>query len=297
MRYLVTGHAGFAGTWLCRALREDGHEVTGFDLRNGQDIRNYERLRGAVEKAEPDRVIHLAAATWPSESLTDPQRHLDVNATGTLNLLRAVRAAGCEARVLLAGTSEEYGYEGHADGAALTEETACHPTTPYGVSKLAATTMGMVFARRHGLHVVATRAFNHTGPGRQAASAESAFARRIVAAERGQADCVTHGDLSSVRNFSDVRDVVAAYRVAIEQPAGIYNVCSEETVSLRQVMGMLLHMSTVPGAVLKQAPGLGSADHGIFPAPSAAKLRAAGWVPRIPLETTLADLLDYWRSR
>ena len=297
MRYLVTGHAGFVGTHLCRALREDGHEVTGFDLRQGQDIRHYERLRGAVERAEPDRVIHLAAATWPSESLTDPQRHLDVNATGTLNLLRAVRAAGCEARVMLAGTSEEYGYEGHADGEALTEESPCKPTTPYGVSKLAATTMGMVYARRHGLHVVAARAFNHTGPGRQAASAESAFARRIVAVERGQADHVPHGDLSSVRNFSDVRDVCAAYRTAVEQPSGIYNVCSGRTVSLREVMGILLAASSARDAALKQAPGLGAPDRGAFPAVSAGKLRAAGWEPKIPLETTLSELLDYWRSR
>ena len=294
MRYLVTGSAGFAGTHLCKALREDGHEIAGFDLRHGRDIRQYERVRAALEQAEPDRIIHLAAATWPGESLADPQRHLDVNATGTLNLLRAVKAAGCEARILLAGTSEEYGYEGHET---LAEESPCRPTTPYGVSKLAATTMGMVYARRHGLHVVATRAFNHTGPGRQAASAESAFARRIVAVERGEADCVPHGDLSSVRNFSDVRDVIAAYRVAIEQPPGIYNVCSERTVSLREVMDLLLGMSEASYAALKQVSGLGAADHGIFPAPSAAKLRAAGWEPRIPLETTLADLLDYWRKR
>jgi len=297
VRYLVTGHAGFAGKHLCTALRDDGHEVTGFDLRHGRDIRDYEQVRAALEEAEPDRVIHLAAATWPGESLADPQRHLDVNATGTLNLLRAARAAGCEARILLAGTSEEYGYEGWADGEVITEESPCRPTTPYGVSKLAATAMGMVYARRHGLHVVVTRAFNHTGPGRQAASAESAFARRIVAVERGQADHVPHGNLSAVRNFTDVRDVTAAYRIAVEQPPGIWNVCSPQSRSLRDVMGMLAGMSSVPCAVLKEAQGLGAADRGAFPAVSADKLRAAGWAPRIPLAVTLRDLLEYWRGR
>ena len=297
MRCLVTGSAGFVGNHLQAALEADGHLVAGFDLRHGLDIRDYEQVRTAVEAFEPDRVFHLAAAAWPGESLTDPQRHLDVNATGTLNLLRAVRAAGSDARVLLAGTSEEYGYEGWPDGYVITEDSPCRPTTPYGASKLAATSMGMVFARRHGLRVVATRAWNHTGPGRQAVNAESAFARRIVAVERGQADHVPHGGLSSMRNFSDVRDVIAAYRIAVEQPPGIWNVCSRETCSLRVIMGMLVDMSSVPGAALKEAPGLGTPDRGAFPAVSADKLRAAGWGPRIPLEVTLRDLLEYWRSR
>ena len=157
--------------------------------------------------------------------------------------------------------------------------------------------MGMVFARRHGLHVVATRAWNHTGPGRQAVNAESAFARRIVAVERGQADCVPHGGLASLRNFTDVRDVTAAYRVAVEQPAGIWNVASENTLSLRDVMSLLLSLSLVPGAQLKETAMLGTPDRGAFPGVSADKLRAAGWAPRISLADTFADLLEYWRSR
>ena len=297
MRCLVTGSAGFVGKHLTAALQAGRHTVTGFDLRHGDDIRDYEQIRTAVEAFEPDRVFHLAAAAWPGESLADPQRHLDVNATGTLNLLRAVRAAGSDARVLLAGTSEEYGYEGHPDGCVITEDSPCRPTTPYGASKLAASTMGMVYARRFGLHVAVTRAWNHTGPGRQAVNAESAFARRIVAVERGEADSIPHGDLSSLRNFTDVRDVIAAYRIAIEQPPGIYNVASESTLSLRDVMNLLLSMSRVPAAPLKEAAGLGRADRGTFPGVSAEKLRTAGWVPEIPLAGTFADLLDYWRSR
>lgn len=297
MRCLITGHLGFAGKHLRAALEDGGHEVAGFDLRCGQDIRDYEQVRAAVEAFEPDRVFHLAAAAWPGESLTDPQRHLDVNATGTLNLLRAVRAAGSDARVLLAGTSEEYGYEGWPDGYVITEDSPCRPTTPYGAAKLAATAMGMVYARRFGLRVVATRAWNHTGPGRQAVNAESAFARRIVAVERGQAGCVPHGGLSSMRDFTDVRDVVAAYQVAIGQPPGIYNVASGQPRSLGEVMRLLLSLSRVPDAPLEEAGGLGRADLGTFPGASAAKLRAAGWAPRIPIDTTLGDLLEYWRSR
>jgi GDP-4-dehydro-6-deoxy-D-mannose reductase len=294
MRILVTGSEGFAGTHLVKALEADGHEVSRFDLRRGDDIRDYERIRTATEAASPDEIYHLAALAWPAESLWDPRRAVDVNTTGTLNLLEAVRCAAPGARVLLAGTSEEYGYEGHER---LAEDSPCRPTTPYGVSKLAATTMGMVYARRHGLHVVATRAFNHTGWGRQAVNAESAFARRIVAAERGEAGHVPHGDLSAVRDFTAVTDVIAAYRLAITLEPGIFNVCSGRPVSLREVMGILTGLSVLDYVPLKEDPSLGRRDRGRFPQASAARLRAAGWEPAVPLESALADVLAYWRSR
>ncbi len=298
MRALVTGSAGFAGRHLATSLAGDGIEVTGFDIREGCDVRDYEALRAAMDACEPDLVFHLAAMSWPGESLTDPYRCADVNVMGTLNVLEAVRHSGSHARVLLAGTSEEYGYEGREPGTVLDESAACFPTTPYGASKLAASSLGAVYARRYGLPVVVTRAFNHTGRGRQAVNAESAFARRIVAVERGEADHVPHGDLSAVRDFSDVRDVVAAYRLAIMAAPGIYNVCSGRPVSLREVMDTLAYLSTATGLVLKEDPALVRRDQGPFPAPSAARLRdATGWAPQIPLAETLAEVLDYWRSR
>lgn len=297
MRALVTGSAGFAGSYLVPALEAAGHRVAGFDLRSGQDVRDYEQVRTAVEGGEPDLIFHLAAVAWPGESLTDPRRCLEVNLGGTLNVLEAARNTGSHARILLAGTSEEYGYEGR-DGELLTEDAACRPTTPYGVSKLAATTLGMSYARRYGMRVVATRAFNHTGRGRQAVNAESAFARRIVAAERGEADHVAHGDLSARRNYTDVADVIAAYQQAIALPPGIYNVCSGRTASMAEVMGILVRLSRVPGVLLKEDPSLARREAPSFPEPSFERLRrACGWTPAIGLEETLAGLLDYWRGR
>lgn len=295
MRALVTGATGFAGPYLCTALDDAGHTVVPF--RHGADIRDYDAVRDAVMGTEPDLIFHLAALAWPRESLTDPRRCMDVNVTGALNILEAVRHTGSHARVLLAGSSEEYGYENRAEGEILSEDSACRPSTPYGVSKLAATTLAMTYVRHHGLPVVVVRPWNHTGPGRQAVNAESAFARRIVAVERGEADCVIHGDLSAVRNFTDVRDMVRAYMLAITCEPGIYNACSSRTVTVAQVMDMLRSASgyDVP---LKADPRLGRAEHGQFPVPSARKLAdATGWAPVVPLEDTLRDLLDYWRAR
>ena len=297
MRALITGDAGFAGRHLRKSLEDDGHQVDGFDLTDALDVRDYEAVYLAVSCVEPDLIFHLAAVAWPRESLSDPRRCMDVNVTGTLNVLEAIRHTGSHARLLITGTSEEYGYEGREE---LTEDAVCAPTTPYGASKLAATALGMAYAHRYGLPVVVTRAFNHSGWGRQAVNAESSFARRIVAFERGEADHVAHGDLSAMRNFTNVADVVRAYRAAIGLASGIYNVCSDDTVTMAEVMSMLLDLAGLrDGSVLKETPGLGTREAPLpFPRPSYAKLRAeSGWQPVVPLRETLRQLLDYWRSR
>lgn len=296
MRALITGSGGFAGQHLARLLEDEGHLVSCFDLQQyHQDVRNYEDVLTAVRLTEPDWVFHLAAVSWPRESIADPRRCVDVNVTGTLNVLEAVRNSGGDAAVLLAGTSEEYGYE--FPRAEITEESACYPTTPYGATKLAAGALGLAYARRHGMHVVITRAFNHTGWGRQACNAESAFARRIVAFERGQATAVAHGDLEAVRNFTNVADVVRAYRLAVTLEPGIYNVCSGDSVPMRTVMDLLIDASGLPHVPLREQPGLGTPERWPFPVPQCRPLRNAGWQPLIPLKDTMAELIAYWRSR
>lgn len=289
---LITGAAGFVGHYLTAHLLDNGHDVYGFDLRLGQDIRDYEQVRTAIEQHQPDYVFHLAAQAYVPEGTSDPRRAIDVNVVGTLNLLEAVRHTGSSARILLAGTSEEYGYAGHDT---LTEDSACRPTTPYGVSKLAAGQLGLVYHRLYGIPVVVTRAFNHTGPGHPPTFAIPSFARRVAQVEAGRADAVRHGNLDAVRNYLDVRDVVEAYRVAIQAEPGVYNVCSDRTVSMRWVLDTLIGLTgrTIPTEV---DDGLYRAGSAQFPTPTASKLAALGWKCEYALEQTLADVLDYWRE-
>ena len=298
MRVLVTGHAGFAGSHLARSLRADGREVAGFDIEAGDDIRDRDRVRSAVRSARPDQVFHLAAVARPAEALKNPFKAAETNAAGALNLLGAFREHAPDARVLLAGSSDEYGHAGRVPDDVLTEESAALPDGPYAASKLAATALGLAYARSYGLRVVITRACWHTGPGSPAGSAVSDFARKIVAVERGEAGKVTHGDLSRRIDLTDVRDTMRAYRLAIDCEPGIYNVCSERQVTLASVMKMLVSLSEAQGVPLERDPAFGTASAIPGPSYSAAKLhRATGWKPEIPLSQTLGDLLDYWRAR
>jgi len=296
MRALVTGGDGFVGQHLVRHLQADTIDCTVFDARRGDDIRDYEQVRAAVERVEPDYVFHLAAQADVPEGALDPRRAFSVNVTGTLNLLEALRNTNCHARVHLAGSAAEYG---EIDvNTLVTEEMPAFPVEPYGVSKLAATHLGLVYAQRHSMNIVVTRAYNHTGPGRPSRYVDAAFARRIVDVERGRAEAVYHGDLSAVRNFTDVRDVVRAYRLVVDTEPGVYNVCSGQNVAVRALLDMLVGNARVP-VLTKLNPSLsGPARRDGFRAPSGVKLEAAtGWIPSISMDQTMRDLLDWWRAQ
>lgn len=299
MDVLVTGSDGFVGRHLVELLKKRGDVISFFDLGRGHDVRSYEQLRRAVETAEPDRIFHLAAQAYVPESSTDTRRGFAVNVGGTLNLLEAVRHTGSRARVLLAGTSEEYGYD--RDDEVLTEESPTWPTTPYGVTKLAAGHLGLAYSRQYGLDVVVTRAWNHTGPGHAPTYAVSSFARKVALVLAGRADRVTHGNLEAVRSYADVRDVVRAYVEAVELPSGVYNVAGDTPpVAMHHVLDTLVRVAGVEIETSLDPtlyrPGM-SRGEARFPRPSHELLtRLTGWRPEYTLEQTLRDTLDYWRE-
>lgn len=296
MKILVTGGHGFVGPHLVKTLKNQGHAVAA-PLREQLDVRNFEQARHWITSFQPDKIFHLAAVSWPGESLRNPVRTFEVNTLGTLNVLEAVRTTGSHAKILITGTSEEYGYTRPDPQEVISEDSACLPTTPYGAAKLGATAAGQAYSRRYGMPVVCTRAWNHTGWGRQAVNAESSFARKIVAVERGQAGFVSHGDLSAWRNFTSVRDVVTAYTKVIDADPGVYNVCSTINVSMSRIMAELVAMSSAE-IELKEDPLLVHRDQGVWPVPANGKIyEATGWVPEVSLKSMLSDVLSYWRSQ
>ncbi len=288
-RVLVTGGAGFAGRHLVEHLRSRGDEVTA-PPREVLELENPDALRGAVSALRPDVVYHLAAEASVPASWEDPGATLTANLTTTLNVLEAVRHEAPEARVLLAGSGEVYG---EPDALPVTEEAPLRPQNPYAVSKAACDLLGGQYAVAHGLNVVRSRAFNHAGPGQSDLYVVGALTRQVAEAEAaGQSEVtIRTGNADSRRDFTDVRDVVRAYAL-IEEP-GVYNVCSGRTASVHDLLSIL--DAATPLALSHEIDPARVRAHDV-PEIRGAAGRLDGWEPEIPLELTVADALEWWRT-
>lgn len=293
---LVIGSAGFVGKHLESHLQKWAWEVSGFNLRDGLDILNYEQVRNTLDVVRPDAIFHLAAQAYVPESFQNPKRTLEVNTIGSLNVLEAVRQLGIKPKILLAGTSEEYGDAQYGEGK-ITEEALPNPLSPYAISKLAMDHLGRLYAKSYGMNVVVTRAFNHAGPGRGEMYAESSFAKQIVEVELSMRGEVEHGNLESIRNYTDVRDIVRAYVLAVDLPSDVYNICSDESVTMQEIMDMLIDKSN-DEIFTKVNPALYRPADFSFKTPNCDKFKTlTGWKTEYSLEQTMADVLDYWRKR
>ncbi|HET7294747.1 MAG TPA: GDP-mannose 4,6-dehydratase [Vicinamibacteria bacterium] len=311
MRWLVTGARGFVGAHLVAHLDAGrAGEIFGL-VRPGSrgsaagfepvtaDVLDAPALARVVAELRPDRIVHLAAQSSARESWRDPEGTLRTNLFGLLHLLEAVRLAGLGPRVLVVGSAEEYGA---APGTAepLTEDTPLRPASPYAVSKVAQGHLALQYALAHGLHVVRTRTFNHTGPGRGAGFAESSFARQIAEIETGRRPPqIAVGNLDAVRDFTDVRDVVRAYAALLEagQPGEVYNVASGQGYRIGDVLERLLRLSSARIEVVRDPALLRPVDVPYLVGDATRLRRATGWEPEIPLDRTLGDLLGAWRER
>jgi GDP-4-dehydro-6-deoxy-D-mannose reductase len=295
VRALVTGAQGFVGPYLTAHLETCGDEVVGIGPEI--DITDGEAIRAAVVAARPDAVYHLAAASHVGESWSAPVEVVRVNVEGTMNVLLAAEAAGA-GRVLAVGSAEEYGIV-EPSALPLVEGAPLRPVTPYGASKVAAEVVGLQAFLGRRLPVVLVRPFNHLGPGQSDRLVASTLAHQVARNERDGTDVVLAGDLTPRRDFTDVRDVVRAYRLLVEhgEPGEAYNVCSGVDVPISEVADALIGQATRPMRVELDPSRLRPVE---LPAlrgdPS--KLQAAtGWAPEIPLERTLSDLLAWWRQR
>jgi GDP-4-dehydro-6-deoxy-D-mannose reductase len=291
MCVVLSGSDGFVGNYLRKELESQGKEVIGFDLKNGQDLRNYEQVRNFLDKYRPTEIYHLAAQANVAESFKNPIRTFEVNTIGSINLLEAVRQLSLICKIQLAGTSEEYGDSENLEDSRLT------PQSPYAISKIAMDYMGQLYSKAYGLHIVTTRAFNHTGANRGEMYAESAWAKQIVEIENGKREFLEHGNLESIRNYTDVRDVVKAYTLAIQLNPGVYNICSNQNLKMKRVLDILISLSTTT-IKAKENKSLGRPSDFSFREPSCEKLTSlVNWKPKYTIEQTLRDLLNDWRKK
>ena len=299
MRALITGGLGFVGRHLSDHLRAAGDDVVTLDRHSEPpvDITDPLAVADAIADARPDAVYHLAGWADVGGSWKDPLTVLRVNGEGTLNVLEACRAAEVS-RVLAVASADVYGVVSE-DELPLDELAPIRPTSPYAASKMAADALAQQAFLGHGLEVIRVRPFNHLGPGQSEQFVAPALAARIVRAERDEADFITVGNLSARRDFTDVRDIVRAYRRLVEDgvPGEVYNVCSGRDLSIQYLADHLVSLARRPIELRADPELMRPADLPVLRG-NAAKLTAAtGWSPEIPIEQTLADLLDDLRGR
>jgi GDP-4-dehydro-6-deoxy-D-mannose reductase len=296
VRSLITGGRGFVGTWLAAHLRELGDEVVAIDRE--VEITDPTALLGAMSSAAPDAVYHLAAMTHVGQSWEEPLQVLEVNIMGTAAVLAAARQCGTDPRVLVTSSAEVYGAVTDPDLLPLGESSPTAPLTPYAASKLAAEAVVTQAYLGHGQHVITVRPFNHIGPGQTPNFAVPALAKRIVEADRRGVPTIPVGNLTARRDFTDVRDVVRAYRLLVEAgtPGEVYNVCSGRDVAIREIADGLLSLAGTTLEFETDPALMRPVEVPVLRGDPARLVDTTGWKPEVPLDRTLADVLAYWRQ-
>ncbi len=296
MKAVVTGSSGFVGRELVAHLEAAGDEVVGLDRAAGADVTDAGALRDLLARHRPHAVYHLAAISHIGGSWSAAAQVFRVNAEGTLNVLVAARDAGVE-RVLVVGSADEYGVVNDGD-LPLTEEAPLRPVTPYGASKVAAEYLGLQSFLGDGLPVIRVRSFNHTGPSQPEHFLVPALARRIATAEREGRKEASVGSLEPVRDFLDVADVVAAYRLLVERgsPGEVYNVCSGVGRRVADIAEALLAMARHAIELVPDPALVRPVDVPRLVGDNTRLRTATGWSATIPFEDTLAAILTRWRN-
>lgn len=300
MKVLVTGAGGFVGRWLMRELAAAGHETVGPPVRD-LDVRDRESVHQALESIQPDAIAHLAAVAYAPDAAADPGQALAVAVGGTLNLVESLRQTQQSPVVLITGSSEVYGAP-MPGMQPLAESDPLAPRTPYALTKVAQEAIGLRAASTQGLRLVVTRSFNHTGPGQRPVFVVPAMASRVFDAVRELPATgigrVRVGNLDVLRDFTDVRDVVRAYRLLLEGlwsgsiPSGgtLVNVASGRSVSIRSILEAFVALS---GASIEPEidRSLVRDDDPLEIRGDASLLtRLTGWRPELELSATLADV-------
>jgi GDP-4-dehydro-6-deoxy-D-mannose reductase len=263
------------------------------------ELQDASATRGVMRAVKPDRVFHLAAQSFVPTSWTAPAATLTNNVVSQVNLLEAVREANIDPVIHIAGSSEEYGLV-YPDEAPITENNPLRPLSPYAVSKVAQETLATQYFRSYGTKCIVTRGFNHTGPRRGQVFATSSFAKQIAEIEVGlRPPVIEVGDLDSRRDWTDTRDMVRAYWLATErgQPGEVYNIGQGTCMAVGDMLDILLSHSNVQIAREQDPSRMRPSDVRLLWANVDKFKNATGWEPIIPFDTTLVDLLCYWRER
>lgn len=310
MKALVIGAAGFVGNYLLRHLKTTyswqlhatklPHENILFNdaAVHDLDILNKEAIKQLLSEIQPDYIFHLAAQSSVALSWKRPDLTVDINIKGCINLLDAIRDLNLHPRTLLIGSGEEYGHI-KPEETPITEDTLTRPGNLYAATKACQNMIGRIYAKAYQMDIIMVRAFNHIGPEQSPVFVVSDFCRQTAMIEKGMNPPVIHvGNLEACRDFTDVRDVVRAYGLLIQNGSAgeIYNIGSGKAVKIRDILDKIISLSSVPIKVEVDAERLRPVDVPIIEADISKTISCIPWKPEISLDTTVEETLEYWRN-
>ncbi len=313
---LITGINGFVGSHLADFLLEKGDKIYGLIKVNGRkrnikhlldkvtliegDLTDQTSLLNALKISKPDQIYHLGALSWVSPSWNMPKAYMDVNAIGTINLLESLRILNLDPTIFVSCTPEEFG-DVTEDMLPITEETRVHPVNHYAASKLAQDAVCLSYHASYGMKIIRTRAFNHEGPRRDINGALASFAYQIARIEKGlQEPVIKVGNLDAKRNFTDVRDMVKAYWLAVNKcdPGELYLIGTDQIYTIKECLEMLISLSTKSKDIKYETDKarVRPTELNFLIGDSSKFRKKTGWNAEIEFKQTLNDILDYWRE-
>lgn len=311
MRALITGVSGFVGGYLTEILHENKIEVWGTKLPSetiddslkdklvirDMDITSVNDVEKVIVESRPDYIFHLAAQSSVALSWKKPQLTMDINVTGTLNLLEIIKNHDMKPRILLIGSSEQYGKLKPED-MPVKEEQPLQPSNPYAISKMSQEMLAKLYINSYGMDIVMVRAFNHIGPKQSPIFVVSDFAKRISEIEKGLLVPVLKvGNLEAERDFTDVRDIVNAYFKIIQhgKSGEVYNVGSGKCYKVKYILDLLLSMSKIKINIETDLERMRPSDMPIIQCDNKKLMNVVGWTPQYSIFDTLEDVMNYWR--
>lgn len=305
MRSLITGSGGFVGKYLIDFLKSQGHEVFGIERHYDTseiktfvgDILDKEFLKKVFEEVNPDYIFHLAAQASVALSFKEPEITMKINVEGTRNIFDTVLEVCPDSKILLTCSADSYGLPNSLEP--ITEEHPSKALNPYAESKILAEKLAIEYVKKNSLKVIITRSFPHTGPGQSEMFVCSSFAKQIAENEKNNKTTIKVGNLDAKRDFLDVRDVVKAYSLALEKcKSGVpYNISSGKAYSIKEILDMLLSMSSIKMKIELDPERMRPSDIPILLGDSTRFKQQTNWKPDIKFEQTLKDLLEWWRQR
>jgi GDP-4-dehydro-6-deoxy-D-mannose reductase len=315
-KVLITGITGFAGSHLAEyVLTMPDTEVYGIKRWRSRtefidhlsnkiktlecDLRDLTSVTNIIREIKPDKIFHLAAQSFVPTSWSAPGESLTTNIIGNLNIFEAVRHLDTDPWIQIACSSEEYGMV-YPDELPIKETNPLRPLSPYAVSKVGQDLLSYQYYMSYKLNVVRTRGFNHTGPRRGEVFVSSNFAKQIAEIEQGKREPVIYvGNLEAIRDFTDVRDMVKGYWLALEkgEPGEVYNICSGKGYKIQEILDILFSLTDQKVEVKIDETRLRPSDVPVLIGDNSKFRKQTGWKPTIPFKKIMEDLLQYWREK